>query len=105
MTQPSDDPATTIRLLRAQLRAAKEEHNDLHQRLDHTLEEVRELRAKAIGNVNQVAMPEDRVERSRRAARPEVPGHPCANCGNSAASTRRGSAPAALHNKTPLHKN
>ena len=51
----TDDLATTI--LRAQLRAAEDERDDLRERLAHAFEEIRQLCARIIGTVNQGAVP------------------------------------------------
>ena len=53
-----DDPhAATIRRLRAQLRAAEDERDDLRERVNAAFEEIRQLRAKVVGSVNQAAAP------------------------------------------------
>ena len=43
----------------AQLRAAGEERDDLRERLTNAFEEIRQLRAKVVGNVNQAAVPRE----------------------------------------------
>lgn len=60
MPLPSEsDPAAIIRHLRAQLRALEDERDDLARRLDAAYEEIRQLRAKVVGRVNQAAAPKE----------------------------------------------
>ena len=51
----TDDPAATIRHLRAELRRALEDAHDLRARLAE--EQIRTLRARVVGKVNQAAAP------------------------------------------------
>ena len=69
MPDPEDDPRDgTIRRLRAELQRAREDIEDLQRRRDDAFEEIRQLRLKVVGSVNQAAAARRRPFRSSERA-------------------------------------
>jgi phage shock protein A len=55
---PSPDEQATIRRLKAELQRALEDVADLRARLDYAEGQIRELRARVVGRINQAAPPQ-----------------------------------------------